>query len=311
MILLVGLPISRYAIRHGVDIDLLTRGAELRLYRLDGDLADLCELHLHLLRHRSVDHDRRAGALRFGIPPWIGYIISAVVVIPLVTHGVQLHLANSSSWTQPFWIVLNILPFVFIAFAWTWEPGSTCGGLLDRHRTHASGEVHPGTCPFRPRCEFGAASAVIFALMAQIGEQVDFLRFLPPDGQRKLHHRFAQCSSAGGGTGWVVVGGPKLILAGLVPRGAYAFQPACLPPGPADPSADVSTAPSATCSRGIMAALAADGRRHSSSYLQLKINVMNSLCGFARLVELLLAPDPQPSRPRRLAGLQRGDRACS
>ena len=43
---------------------------------------------------------------------------------------------------------------------------------------------------------------------------------------------------------------------------------------------------------------------------QLKINVMNAYAGLARLVELLLAADAQPSRPRHLAGLQRRHRAA-
>ncbi len=34
--------------------------------------------------------------LAFGIPLWLGYIISAVVVIPLVTHGVKLISCGSS-----------------------------------------------------------------------------------------------------------------------------------------------------------------------------------------------------------------------
>ena len=54
--------------------------------------------------------------LALGIPLWIGYIISAVMVIPLVTHGVRL-ISRFQLITQPFWIVLNILPFIFIALA--------------------------------------------------------------------------------------------------------------------------------------------------------------------------------------------------
>lgn len=30
---------------------------------------------------------------------------------------------------------------------------------------------------------------MILALMSQIGEQADFLRFLPPEGHRKWRHR--------------------------------------------------------------------------------------------------------------------------
>jgi hypothetical protein len=41
IIFLAGLPISVYAARYGVDMDLLTRGAGLRLHRLHHHLADL------------------------------------------------------------------------------------------------------------------------------------------------------------------------------------------------------------------------------------------------------------------------------
>lgn len=201
MILLVGLPISRYAIRHGVDIDLLTRGASFGY--IGSTLTSLIYASFTFILF-AIEASIMSGALELalGIPLWIGYIISSVVVIPLVTHGVQL-ISRFQLVTQPFWIVLNILPFVFIAFA-DWEKVGEWLAYSGLH--HASGP--PGTyAPFN-LLEFGAASAVIFALMAQIGEQVDFLRFLPPDGQRKLHHRIAVFLA---GSGWVIVGAPKLI----------------------------------------------------------------------------------------------------
>ncbi|WP_421589940.1 ATP-binding protein [Shinella sp. M27] len=201
MILLVGLPISRYAIRHGVDIDLLTRGASFGY--IGSTLTSLIYASFTFILF-AIEASIMSGALELalGVPQWIGYIISAVMVIPLVTHGVQL-ISRFQLVTQPFWIVLNILPFVFIAFA-DWEKVGAWLAYSGLH--HPSGP--PGTyAPFN-LVEFGAASAVIFALMAQIGEQVDFLRFLPPDGQRKLHHRIAIFLA---GSGWVIVGAPKLI----------------------------------------------------------------------------------------------------
>ena len=87
----------------------------LRLYRLDHHLADLRLLHLHLLRDRGGDPGDGAGdVLRHSAP--VGYIISAVAVIPLVTHGITL-ISRFQLWTQPIWIVLHILPFAVIAWA--------------------------------------------------------------------------------------------------------------------------------------------------------------------------------------------------
>ncbi|WP_312412935.1 ATP-binding protein [Shinella sp.] len=201
MILVVGLPISRYAIRHGVDIDLLTRGASFGY--IGSTLTSLIYASFTFILF-AIEASIMSGALELalGLPLWIGYIISSIVVIPLVTHGVQL-ISRFQLVTQPFWIVLNVLPFLFIAFA-DWQKVGEWLAYSGLH--HPSGP--PGTyAPFN-LVEFGAASAVIFALMAQIGEQVDFLRFLPPDGQRKLHHRIAVFLA---GSGWVIVGAPKLI----------------------------------------------------------------------------------------------------
>ena len=54
--------------------------------------------------------------LCFGIPRPIGYLISAVAIIPLVTYGVTL-ISRFQLWTQPIWIILHILPFAAIAWA--------------------------------------------------------------------------------------------------------------------------------------------------------------------------------------------------
>ena len=54
--------------------------------------------------------------LCFGIPAVRGYLMSALVVIPLVTHGITI-ISRLQLWTQPLWIVLQIVPFVSIAFS--------------------------------------------------------------------------------------------------------------------------------------------------------------------------------------------------
>ncbi|MBB3917509.1 hybrid sensor histidine kinase/response regulator [Rhizobium fabae] len=199
--LAIGLPISRYAIRHGVDIDLLTRGAGFGY--IGSTITSLIYASFTFMLF-AIEASIMSGALELtlGIPLWIGYIISAVMVIPLVTHGVRL-ISKFQLMTQPFWIVLNILPFIFIAFM-DW-------GKFDLWRAfagirHASGP--PGTVADFNLVEFGAASAVILALMSQIGEQADFLRFLPPDPQRKWRHRLAIFLA---GPGWVIIGAPKLL----------------------------------------------------------------------------------------------------
>jgi hypothetical protein len=56
---------------------------------------------------------------------------------------------------------------------------------------------------------FGTAASVMFALVAQIGEQVDFLRFLPRD--RRTSRKAWWIALLGAGPGWIVLGALKLL----------------------------------------------------------------------------------------------------
>ena len=264
LMLLVGQPISRYAIRHGVDIDLLTRGAGFGY--IGSTVTSLIYASFTFMLF-AIEASIMTGALKlaFGIPLWIGYIISALVVIPLVTYGVRL-ISKFQLWTQPFWIVLNILPFVFIAFL-DWEK-------IDLWRSFAGighSNAQTGSAAPFDLIEFGAASAVILALMPQIGEQVDFLRFLPPEGGRKLHHRIAVFLA---GSGWVVLGVPKLLA------GSFLAVLTLSTGAPASEAADPAhmylvafgyMIPNGTAAMLLMACFVVIS--------QLKINVMNAYAG--------------------------------
>lgn len=264
VMLVVGLPISRYAIRHGVDIDLLTRGASFGY--IGSTITSLIYASFTFMLF-AIEASIMTGALElaFGIPPWIGYIISAAVVIPLVIYGVRL-ISRFQLVTQPFWIVLNILPFVFIAFL-DWEKFDLWRAFAGID--HSNAQVS-GVAPFN-LLEFGAASAVILALMPQIGEQVDFLRFLPAEGQRKWRHRLAVFLA---GPGWVVVGVPKLLA------GSFLAVLTLSSGFPADEAADPAhmylaafgyMIPNETAALLLMAAFVVVS--------QLKINVMNAYAG--------------------------------
>lgn len=195
--LVVGWPIARTAARHGVDIDLLTRGAGFGY--IGSTVTSLIYASFTFILF-AIEASIMSTALELalGVPLWAGYIVSTLLVIPLVTHGIA-WISRFQILTQPIWIVLNILPFVFIAFSdgasfsdWATFPGRD--GAI-------GGGFH--------LVAFGAASAVILALTAQIGEQVDFLRFLPArlpgSGRRRLVAVFLA------GAGWVVLGVPKMI----------------------------------------------------------------------------------------------------
>ncbi|WP_377296498.1 ATP-binding protein [Rhizobium sp. SGZ-381] len=264
VMLVVGLPISRYAIRHGVDIDLLTRGASFGY--IGSTITSLIYASFTFMLF-AIEASIMTGALELalGIPPAIGYIISAAVVIPLVIYGVQL-ISRFQLITQPFWIVLNILPFIFIAFM-DWQKFDLWRAFAGIN--HSNAQVG-GTAPFN-LLEFGAASAVILALMPQIGEQVDFLRFLPAEGQQKWRHRLAIFLA---GPGWVVVGVPKLLAGSFLAVLTLSTGVPVRESG--DPAHMYLTAfgymiPNETAALLLMAAFVVVS--------QLKINVMNAYAG--------------------------------
>ena len=76
--------------RYGVDIDLLTRGAGFGY--IGSTITSLIYASFTFLFF-AIEAAIMSLALEmcFGIPLFIGYIISSLVVIPLVTHGITLH----------------------------------------------------------------------------------------------------------------------------------------------------------------------------------------------------------------------------
>ncbi len=198
LIFLSGLPIAYYAARYGVDIDLLTRGAGFGY--IGSTVTSLIYASFTFIFF-AIEASIMASAIELlsGIPRSVGYIISAVLVIPLVTHGITL-ISRFQLWSQPLWILLQLLPFFLIArYGRADIPGWIQFAGIEQPQ--ASGfSLH--LC--------GAAAMVVFALIAQIGEQVDFLRFLPrPAAQGKLSWWLALLTA---GPGWIVLGLFKLLL---------------------------------------------------------------------------------------------------
>ncbi|MET0335849.1 MAG: ATP-binding protein, partial [Rhizobacter sp.] len=143
--------------------------------------------------------------LAFDIPPAWGYLICAVVVIPLVTHGVTA-ISRLQVWTQPVWLVMLVVPYVFVFWH---NPG-----VLDEI-VHYGGAQLEGVGEYAQFNVdlFGAAMTVGIALMTQMGEQVDYLRFMPEKTPQNRKRWWAGVLV--GGPGWVVPGVAKM-LGGMV-----------------------------------------------------------------------------------------------
>ena len=200
MIFLTAIPISYYAARYGVDIDLLTRGAGFGY--IGSTITSLIYASFTFIFF-AIEAAIMAMALKLllGIPLVVGYLICAVVIIPLVTHGITT-ISRFQVWTQPAFLVLQLAPFVFILY-------SDFSSVSDWTRFEGLAPEPVGGFDL---LLFGAAAAVVFSLIAQIGEQVDFLRFIPQPTNRRENRRWWLAVMAGG-PGWIVIGMLK-ILAG-------------------------------------------------------------------------------------------------
>ncbi len=192
-----GLPIAYYAARYGVDIDLLTRGAGFGYIGSTITSLIYASFTFIFFAIEAVILSE-AFQLCFGLPLPIGYLVSAVVIVPLVTFGITL-ISRFQLWTQPLWITLQVFPFAVIAF----KDSSALSQWA--HFSGARGDPS-GSLDLMM---FGSAAAVVFALVAQIGEQVDFLRFLPRD--RRASKRAWWLALLGAGPGWIVIGALKLL----------------------------------------------------------------------------------------------------
>lgn len=198
LIFLTSLPISYYAARYGVDIDLLSRGAGFGY--IGSTLTSLIYASFTFIFF-AIEAAIMAKALEifFNIPLFFGYLLSSLVVIPIVINGFT-YINRLQVWTQPFWLILHALPFIFIV---------TNHSYLFSEWTGYTGKLGDSNGEFDILL-FGAASAVIFSLSAQIGEQVDFLRFLQPKTKENAKAWWISLLSAG--PGWMVVGGIKIFL---------------------------------------------------------------------------------------------------
>jgi signal transduction histidine kinase/CheY-like chemotaxis protein/purine-cytosine permease-like protein len=201
IIFLAGLPISVYAARHGVDMDLLTRGAGFGY--IGSTLTSLIYASFTFIFF-ALEAAVMAYALDLAldIPPQWGYLICALVVIPLVTHGISA-ISRLQLWTQPLWLVLLIFPFAWVA----WRQPGAFDGITNQIGSQS------GTAAFDLHA-FGAALTVGVALITQMGEQADYLRFMPRQTAANRTRWWAAVLL--GGPGWVVLGVLKMLGGALL-----------------------------------------------------------------------------------------------
>jgi signal transduction histidine kinase/CheY-like chemotaxis protein len=197
LMFLIGLPIAYYAARYAVDIDLLTRGAGFGY--LGSTLTSLIYASFTFLLF-AIEASIMSVALHMllGIPLAVAHLISSLVVIPIAIYGISF-ISRMQLATQAVWLVLQFLPVLYVATRGRADLVAWAGyhGKLGR----ADGSVD--------FMLFGMAASILLSLLPQIGEQVDYLRFLPVRKPGNAAGWWAALLITG--PGWVLLGGFKLL----------------------------------------------------------------------------------------------------
>ena len=202
LMFLIGLPIAYYAAKYGVDVDLLTRGAGFGY--MGSTLTSLIYASFTFLLF-AIEASILSMALQmlFDIPLAIAHLVSSLVVIPIALYGISF-ISRVQILTQPVWLILQFAPLLYIAWqspddvaAWTQYAGKQ--GSRD------------GAFDFML---FGMAASVLLSLLPQIGEQVDYLRFLPNRNRENRSGWWTALLLTG--PGWIVLGGLKLLAGGFL-----------------------------------------------------------------------------------------------
>jgi signal transduction histidine kinase/CheY-like chemotaxis protein len=196
--LLAGLPICFYGARYGVDMDLLTRGAGFGYLGSTITSAVYASFTFILFAIEAVILSAALN-LCFGLPLPIGHVISALVIVPIAAYGFR-RISQVQNWTQPIWLILQLAPLAYVAtrgdaalHRWTGYDGQSGGLNL---------------------ISVGLALSVFLSLLPQIGEQVDYLRFLP--SQEKAGRFTWWASLLSTGPGWILMGGFKIMIGSLL-----------------------------------------------------------------------------------------------
>lgn len=194
-IFLVGLPIAYYAARYNLDLDLIARGSGFGYY---GSSITTVIFAVFTCIFFALEGAIMAQGLHIviAIPLPIGYLISTVVVIPIVIYGMRA-LERLQFWTTPLWLALALLPLLWVIVS---DPGAVSAFVTF---TGAS----DGAVSFEAVV---ASAAVCFALTPQLAEQIDVIRAMPP--RTRANRRSWWASLLFAGPGWVLFSGIKQVI---------------------------------------------------------------------------------------------------
>ncbi|GAA1986734.1 purine-cytosine permease family protein [Kitasatospora viridis] len=197
VIFVTGLPLAYYGARYNIDLDLITRGSGFGYY---GSVLTSVIFASFTFIFFALEGSIMAQGLKLGLglPLWLGYAVSTLMVIPLVIYGMKA-LSKLQVWTTPVWLVLMVAPLVYLI---AHDPGT-----VDRFLSYAGTDGGKGGGGGVNTASVLLGAGVCLSLIAQIGEQIDYLRFMPPKTEANKRSWWAAVLMAG--PGWVVLGALK------------------------------------------------------------------------------------------------------
>jgi purine-cytosine permease-like protein len=191
-----GFPVAYYSARYNMDLDLVTRGSGFGYY---GSVVTNVIFATFTFIFFALEGSIMAQGLQLGlgIPLWLGYAASTLIIFPLVIYGMKV-LSTLQVWTTPLWLVLMVAPFVYLVVS---HPESVGQFFAYQGENRVQG------------FDFGStllAAGVCLSLIAQIAEQNDYLRFMPPKTPENKRSWWTWMFLAG--PGWVIFGAIKQIV---------------------------------------------------------------------------------------------------
>src|SRR4051795_3956643 len=196
VVMATGIPVSIYAARYNLDLDLITRGSGFGYY---GSAVTIVIFATFTFIFFALEGSIMAQGLQLGlgVPLWIGYAASTLVIFPLVIYGMKV-LSTLQVWTTPLWLILMVAPFVYLVIS---HPESV-GQFFAYQGENGKGGFDLGSTLL--------AAGVCLSLIAQIAEQNDYLRFMPPQTPENKRSWWTWLILAG--PGWVFFGAIKQIV---------------------------------------------------------------------------------------------------
>ncbi|MEV6070506.1 hypothetical protein AB0L82_28510 [Nocardia sp. NPDC052001] len=191
VIMLTGFPLAYYAARYNIDLDLITRGSG---FGYKGSIVTNVVFASFTFIFFALEGSIMAQGLKLGlhVPLPLGYLASTLLIFPLVIYGMKT-LTKLQVWTTPLWLLLMVLPFVFLLVR---HPDSV-GTFLAYGGKDGQGVSLTGAL---------LAAGVCLSLIAQIAEQIDYLRFMPPKTPENKRSWW----------GWMLLAGPGWVLFGAI-----------------------------------------------------------------------------------------------